>query len=199
MQEYMDELRTKISPPDIRSGKDFGVLYNNFYPRFVHYAFYYVRDTATAEDIASNAILEYWVKKDSLKTDSDALGWVLTVVKNKCLNYLKHLKVVQEFDKSNNRQYEWEITSRIQILEDATYSKIFSGEIVGIIEKTLDKLPETTRNIFRMNRLQNKSRKEIARQLNVSVQAVDYHVNKSLKMLMAQLKEYFPVLIFFIS
>ena len=121
------------------------------------------------------------------------------MVKNKCLNYLKHLKVVQEFDKSNNRQYEWEITSRIQILEDATYSKIFSGEIVGIIEKTLDKLPETSRNIFRMNRLQNKIRKEIARQLNGSVQAVGYHVNKSLKMLMAQLKEYFPVLIFFIS
>ena len=91
----MDELRTKISPPDIRSGKDFGAFYNNFYPRFVHYAFYYVRDTATAEDIASNAILEYWVKKDSLKTDSDALGWMLTVVKNKC-RYSKHLEVIQD-------------------------------------------------------------------------------------------------------
>jgi RNA polymerase sigma-70 factor (ECF subfamily) len=191
----MDELRDKVSLPDIRSGENFSNFYNNYYPRFVHYAFYYVKDKATAEDIASNAILEYWVKKDSFKTDTDALCWLLTVVKNKCLNYLKHLKVVNEFGKKSNRQYEWEITSRIQILEDATYSKIFSGEIVEIIENTLEKLPETTRNIFRMNRIQNRSRKEIAQILNVSVQAVDYHVQKTLKMLMTQLKEYFPVLL----
>lgn len=193
----MDGFGTNISPPDIRSGKEFGDFYNIYYPRFVRYAFYYVRDSATAEDIASIAILEYWTRKDSLKTDSSALGWILTVVKNKCLNYLKHLKVINNFDKESSRQHEWEITSRIQILENETYSKIFSGEIIGIIEKAIESLPETTRNIFIMNRMQNKSRKEIARQIGVSVQAVDYHINKALKALMASLNEYFPMLALF--
>jgi len=192
-------IESKIPPRKINNEIDFNAFYDKFYLRFVKYASWYLNDRAAAEDITQTTLMEYWINRRNFDDKTDILGYLLTIVKNKCLNYLKHLKVVQEFDKSNNRQYEWEITSRIQILEDATYSKIFSGEIVGIIEKTLDKLPETTRNIFRMNRLQNKSRKEIARQLNVSVQAVDYHVNKSLKMLMAQLKEYFPVLIFFIS
>lgn len=45
-----------------------------------------------------------------------------------------------------------------------------------------------------MSRFENKSGKEIAQTLGISVKGVDYHMNKALKELRAALKDYLPIL-----
>ena len=58
------------------------------------------------------------------------------------------------------------------------------------VNRTLDTLPLQTRNVFRMSRYENKSIKEIADTLNISVKGVDYHIGKALKALRVNLKDY---------
>ena len=51
---------------------------------------------------------------------------------------------------------------------------------------------------FIQNRLQNKPRKEIAAEMNVSLQKIDYHLNKANAQIYKDLRDYIPlVLIFF--
>ena len=88
---------------------------------------------------------------------------------------------------------------RIQTLEDDSYSAIFSKDILSIVMKALDELPEQTRRIFVLNRMENKSRKEIADLLGVSQQKVDYHINKANAHLLYRLKDYIPLLLFFFN
>ena len=165
---HLENRRDIINPFDINSEMNFGVFYNAYYQRFVRYAFYYVNDLQAAEDLTHDALLYYWENRQKLPADTDVLGYILQTVKNKCLNYLKHIQVEVEYSKKHTELHEWEIETRIQTLEDESYGTIFSKDIMKIVMESLSELPEQTRRIFVMNRLDDKSRKEIAALLNVS-------------------------------
>lgn len=195
----MENRRNIINPFEINSEMNFGAFYNTYYQRFVRYAFYYVNDLPTAEDMTHGALLYYWENKHRLPADTDVLGYILQSVKNKCLNYLKHLQVEIEYSKNCTKLYDWEIVTRIQTLEDDTYGTIFSRDIMNIVMDALEELPEQTRNIFVLNRLENKSRKGIAGILGVSLQKIDYHINKANNYLLQKLKDYIPLLLLFLN
>lgn len=187
-----------INPFEINSEMNFGIFYNTYYQRFVRYAFYYVNDLQAAEDLTHDALLYYWENKQALPADTDVLGYILQSVKNKCLNYLKHIQVEAEYSKKHTELHDWEITTRIQTLEDESYSAIFSKDIMKIVMESLSELPEQS-HIFVLNRLDYKSRKEIASILGVSQQKVDYHINKANDHLRLKLKDYIPLMLLFLN
>lgn len=195
----MEKQKIKANHLGMESEPDFGFFYRTYYQRFVRYAFYYVNDMPTAEDMTHDALLYYWENRRRLPADTDVLGYILLSIKNKCLNYLKHLQVQVEYAKKCTDLHDWEVTMRIQTLEDDSYSAIFSKDILSIVMKALDELPEQTRRIFVLNRMENKSRKEIADLLGVSQQKVDYHINKANAHLLYRLKDYIPLLLFFFN
>ena len=96
MYLYLENRRNIVNPFEINSQMNFGVFYNAYYQRFVRYAFYYVNDLQAAEDLTHDALLYYWENKHKLPADADVLGYILESVKNKCLNYLKHIQVEVE-------------------------------------------------------------------------------------------------------
>jgi RNA polymerase sigma-70 factor (ECF subfamily) len=189
----------RIIPSEVSSDLSFGSFYNTYYKRFVRYASYYVSNRQTAEDITHDAILYYWECKDILSSDTDVLGYILLTVRNKCLNHLKHLQVEADYNKQHTGLHEWEINARIMTLEDTHYAEIFKKEIISIVTAALTKLPEQTRLIFIQNRMNYMSRKEIAADLGVSLQKIDYHINKANDYLHKELKDYFPLLVIFMQ
>ena len=58
------------------------------------------------------------------------------------------------------------------------------------VEQAVNKLPEKSREVFRLSRLEGRSKKEIAKLLQLSEKAIEYHLTKSLKELRVQLKDY---------
>lgn len=186
----------KITLSDVCSEMNFGTFYATYYARFIRYAYYYMNDSSTSEDIVHDALLYFWENRRSIPRDTDVIGYILLTVENKCLNYLKHLSVEQEFSKHCTNLQEWEIATRIQTLEDDSYDAIFLEDVQRILKQALVKLPDKTREIFVLNRLKNKSRKEIASILGVSLQKVDYHINKAINLLSYELKDYLPLMIF---
>jgi RNA polymerase sigma-70 factor (ECF subfamily) len=184
-----------ITPSEVSSEQDFGSFYNFYYKRFCRYAYYYVNNVETAEDITHDAILYYWENRSRLSSETDVLGYILLTVKNKCLNYLKHLQVESEYNKQYLELYEWEIKARIMTLEDENYADIFTKDIIEIVTKSLKKLPAQTQEIFIKNRFECKSRKEIASDMGVSLQKIDYHINKANDHLYRDLKDYLPILL----
>ncbi|MDR2774985.1 MAG: RNA polymerase sigma-70 factor, partial [Tannerella sp.] len=194
----MEKKEDIIIPLDISSAQDFSSFYNAYYKRFYRYAYYYVNHVQTAEDITHDAILYYWENKAKVAPETDVLGYLFLTIKNKCLNYLKHLQVESEYNRKYMELYEWEIKARIMALEDENYSDIFTDDIMKIIKKSLTALPKQTRDIFIKNRFKYKSRKEIAAEMNVSQQKIDYHINKANSHLYKYLKDYLPLVIMFL-
>lgn len=186
-----------ITPPEVNTKQNFGSFYNSYYNRFHRYANYYVNNSQTAEDITHDAILYYWENRQKLSPDTDVIGYLLLTVRNKCLNYLKHLQIETDYNKKFIELYDWEIKARIMTLEDENYADIFTQEIIDLVTKSLTKLPEQTQSIFIKNRFENKSRKEIAAEMGVSIQKIDYHINKANNHLFKDLKDYLPILLLF--
>lgn len=195
----MERRKDIINPAEVDSGINFGAFYKTYYQRFVRYAYYYVNDLQAAEDLTHDALLYYWENKRKLPADTDVLGYILQSVKNKCLNHLKHIQVEIDYSKNRTELRDWEIETRIQTLEDETYGAIFSQDIMKIVMQSLSELPEQTRHIFVLNRLDYKSRKEIAATLGVSQQKVDYHINKANDHLRLKLKDYIPLILLFLN
>ena len=76
--------------------------------------------------------------------------------------------------------------------------RTFKGLVADLRNDTLDLLPERTREIFIMSRIQNLPHKEIAEKLNISYKSVEFHITKALRELRIQLKDYLPFFIYFL-
>ena len=174
----------------------FNVIYNTYYRRSFFFVKSYVRDDLVAEDIVSDAMIALWQNIDYSKSDSIP-SFLLTILKNKALDYLKHKKMEQKVMTSMSNWEKQELNIQIEALEACNPSDIFSEEIKNIVEKTLDSLPNKTKQIFQMSRMEEKTNKQIASELDLSEKAVEYHISRALKVLHVALKDYLPLFYFF--
>lgn len=177
-------------------GNSFNEIYTSYYKKSFFFVKSYVHDDLAAEDIASESLIKLWEK---LKTEE--IDYVepllLTILKNKALDYLKHEEVKRNALESMADWHLQELTVRISSLESCDPNEIFSHEVEKIIRETLNSLSEQTRQAFLLSRFEHKSNKEIAELMGVSVKGVEYHITKALKALRISLKDYLPLFYFF--
>ena len=174
----------------------FNEIYTSYYKKSFFFAKSYVHDDLAAEDIASDSLIKLWEKLKTEKIDYIE-PLLLTILKNKALDYLKHEEVKRTAFESMADWHQQELSIRISTLESCDPNEIFSDEVESIIRETLKLLPEQTRQIFLLSRFENKSDKEIAEQMGISIKGVEYHISKALKALRITLKDYLPLFYFF--
>ena len=179
--------------------KLFNQLFTENQSKFIRFANSYVKDMATAEDFVMEAFTYYWKHSQELALDTNAPAYILTIIKHKCLNYLQHLAVRTDATEQMQSHAEWELSTRISTLEVCDPQELFSTEVQQIINHTLQHLPEQTRRIFIMSRVENLSHKTIAKQQEITTKGVEYHISKALKLLHTKLKDYYPLAAFFLS
>jgi len=174
----------------------FNDIYNAYYKKSFYFAKSYVHDDTVAEDIASDSLIKL---REKLKTETiDYVAPLLfTILKHKALDYLKHEEVKRSAFISLADWENQELSIRISTLETCEPNDIFSNEVERIVQETLSRLPEQTRQIFLLSRYEDKSNKEIAEQAGISVKGVEYHISKALKALRITLKDYLPLFYFF--
>ena len=174
----------------------FNEIYTSYYKMSFFFAKSYVHDDLAAEDIASESLIKLWEKLKTEKIDYIE-PLLLTILKNKALDYLKHEEVKRTAFESMVDWHQQELSIRISTLESCDPNEIFSDEVESIIRETLKLIPEQTQRIFLLSRFENKSNKEIAELMGISVKGVEYHISKALKALRITLKDYLPLFYFF--
>lgn len=169
--------------------KRFHIMYDQYFARAVRLTTSYVHDEMVAEDIASEALLKLWHminEKDILNPEH----MLITMVKNKALDYLKHQQVHHKTMKHMADLHHQEIEYRISSLEACEPSELLSEELYEKFIAALDKLPTQTRQIFEMSRFQQLKHSEISMQTDLSIKSIEYHMSKALKFLRTELKDY---------
>ena len=160
---------------------EFGRLYSDYNPRFTEVAYRYVRDRGIAEDLVSDSFMAFWEERDRLPEDVNAPAYVLTIVKNKCLNHLKARLL--------HLQIEKKLHSTQQFVE----------EMQTMLDRAVGRMPELTRRIFEGSRYENKSYKELAQELNIAFTHVNFEMRRALKILREEFKDYILVLIILLA
>lgn len=165
--------------------------------QYVAFAFSYLRDHDAAADLFMDAISQLWQGRNDYEEDSNVDALLLTIVKNKSLDYLRHQQKRMSVEQKIKSSAMADLQLRLTALNATTPEYIFSDEIQMIVSQTLDRLPARTRRIFEMSRTEHLTNAEIAQQLNVSVKGVEYQITKCLKALRVALKDYLPLLLLF--
>ncbi|MCD8080067.1 MAG: RNA polymerase sigma-70 factor [Bacteroides sp.] len=175
----------------------FDEVFLHYKEKFIGFAISYVGHRQAAEDIVVDAFMTYWENRGRLAADTNIPAYVLTVVKNRCLTWLRDRKLHEDILDKMARREQWRVQMQIASLESLEPHHIFTQEMQATVRHTLNLLPEKTRQVFLMSRYQHKSHKEIAGLLGISLKTVEFHITKATKVLRERLKDY-SFLLFFI-
>lgn len=199
--------RRNVPPSGVRSHRgiatamqQFDALFTKYKRRFTLFADSYIHDMQLAEDIVTDAFMAYWEAfRQSPPAGINAPAYILTIVKNKCINELEHRKVHEKFVASSLTDAQWELRMQLASLRACEPDAIFTAEMEELVRRSLRKLPPKAQKVFTMSRLEGRSHREIAVELGLSVKSVEYYMNIALRTLRADMAGYVAALIFYLG
>ena len=175
---------------------DFEQFYITWYSRAKYFAREYVHSESDAENIIQDVFLHLYERRDLMDAYTNLTAYLFTSIKNRCLDYLRKWVLEQETAQGVQDEFEMELRMKYDSLE--IFNTQFSDEtdIGELLDNALQKLPERCRNIFIMNKLEGKKQKEIAEELNLSINTVESQMGIAYKKLREELKDCQPLFIF---
>ncbi|HAD02586.1 MAG: RNA polymerase sigma-70 factor [Parabacteroides sp.] len=188
---YQEDRPTALSVKE-----NFDSIYINNFSRLFLFAKEYVLFDEEAENIVQDIFLMLWEKREALRVDVSLTAYLFTLVKNKCIDFLRHQMVEQMYSENVKHEYNEELNVKLFALESFDHNFSSEEDIETLLRNAIDKLPERCRLIFIKSRIEGKKYKEIAEELNLSVNTVEGQISIALKKLREELKDYLPLLLF---
>ena len=182
--------------PEQREETRFEDIYLSYFSKMKYFAKEYVISEEHAENIVQDVFVELWENKEMLNMHMNLIAYLFTTIKNKCLNHLRHKLVVQETASKLQEEYTISLRMNLDSLEAFDNNLFSDQDIEKIISRALDTLSEKCRTIFIMSKIEGKKQKEIAQELNISINTIETQMGIAYKKLRIELKDYFPILLF---
>lgn len=164
--------------------EEFEKLYFENYAYLCQRIYRFVRDEEITKDIVQEVFLKYWQKIHELKIHDSPRAYLQKSCINQALNYLKE----KERRGEREQTYAHEISTSSGN-SNRPDSILQGNETSKNIDLAINQLPPACKTVFQLSRYELKSYKEIAKLLNISVNTVEKHVGKALKVLRAILKK----------
>ena len=182
--------------PEQREETRFEDIYLSYFSKMKYFAKEYVISEEDAENIVQDVFVELWENKEMLNMHMNLIAYLFTTIKNKCLNHLRHKLVVQETASKLQEEYTISLRMNLDSLEAFDNNLFSDQDIEKIISRALDTLSEKCRTIFIMSKIEGKKQKEIAQELNISINTIETQMGIAYKKLRIELKDYFQILQF---
>ena len=162
--------------------KDFERIYNLLWRKLYGVAYNYFRDKTTAQEIIQEVFVNLWLKRDHVSEINDLEAYLFRSVKN---------KIYDEFDKiASQEKLQKHLSLQLTEETNETKEEIEYTETLNLINHEIDRLPDTTKTIFRLSRFDRYSNEEIAGRLHLSGKAVEYHITRAIKRLRLRLNQF---------
>ena len=167
---------------------EYNRIFEELYEPLCRYCYRYVFSSEVAEDIVQETFTNLWLNWYRLSKIKSLKSYLYTSVKNNSVreiqrNYFKTNSL--NIDDYANAVSEYQQTTAEQLIE--------YDELLLIVEKALERLPNKCRIIFVMKRFDGRTNKEIAELLNISVKTVEAQMTIAIKRLSDTIRKLWPV------
>jgi RNA polymerase sigma-70 factor (ECF subfamily) len=169
--------------------KAFEMLYNEQYNSLCHFAKRFVLDLEAAREIVQGVFVSIWEKRTSLPDEISLKTYLYASVRNRCLDYLKHLKVEYEYEKMRVREITESGNNSFNEI-DHPLDGLITTELENAIKDAIDSLPDKCKEIFELSRFKGLKYREIAEELNISVKTVETQMSRAIHTLKKKLSSY---------
>ncbi len=164
------EINDKVLISEYLSGKHAAIeiLIHRHKRRVFSYIFIHVKDQVLAEDIFQDTFIKVIksLRAGSYNEEGKFLPWVMRIAHNLIIDHFRQVKRVPVFERNHG---EFNIFSRLKILDESQEEKIVTGQIHEDVKKLLDFLPPEQKEVLYMRFYADMSFKQIAEELDISI------------------------------
>lgn len=169
----------KIRKGDIASFED---LFHRYYSGLCGYSESLVGMKEVAEEVVQDVFFNIWKNRETLHIRQSLQSYLYRAAYN---NSMMHLR------KMRREHFMEDHASPEPRLDEPDPSQLIQlDEVSQLISQTLERLPERTREIFRLNRQEGLKYREIAQRLSISEKTVEANMGKALKALKNSMLRY---------
>jgi len=163
---------------DAISKTDVKMYFELFYDRLLLFAFKITDCEETSRDLVQDAFIV--LIESGFPADKElnvVKSYLYKTVKNSALNYLRRQKISERVFKMNV----------LEETEDPIVVKLIEAEIAGEILKAMESLPKACKQIFKLGYFEGMKNKEIAAELNISINTIKTQKRRGIIMLRSTL------------
>ncbi len=146
-------------------------LFVEYYPALKSFAVRYVNSPEVAEDLVQDVFLRLWENGELLNDVEEKSAYLYQMVRFKSIDYLRHKK----YSEKSIEEYAAELSQ----VDDSAY---WEEEIYRRMMNAIGTLPKGVHAVLTLS-LEGRSAKEVAEQLNISVETVKKQKQIARKML----------------
>ncbi|MCC8423588.1 RNA polymerase sigma factor [Mucilaginibacter sp. UR6-11] len=163
--------------PDLIAGRAeaFTVFYERYHSNIYQFIYKYVHSAPMADDLTQEVFIKIWDGRAQLQHVQSFKAYLLISARNHTLNRLKAAL--------RNEHAMGEVVRNFVTQRKATDERLLETDYAAFLQRELAKLPERSREIFRLCRQEGRTYEEVAQELGISKSAVKNHMVFSMKVL----------------
>ncbi|MFD2033665.1 RNA polymerase sigma-70 factor [Belliella marina] len=162
--------------------KAFKLLFDMLFYGFFGFAFRYVKNKETAEELVEDVMVLMWEKRGEFDDFDRMKAYLFAALRNKSLDYLK----------SNSKMILMEIGG-LDVVEEDPF--LIEEEFHALIYQALDALPDKCRKVFELSCLEGMKYKQISEELGISLNTVKSQRSRAIKLIKIYLGKYIVLLL----
>jgi len=166
----------------------FEEIYNCYQTKLYRAAQSKVRTDENAMEIVQDVFLDLWLRREQVHIN-DLERYLFSAIKYKVLDFFK-----KEFQR---QLYVQSVHHNGMEGSSDTEEVLAYNELSESISQCIQLLPEKTKVIIELNRMQGQGADEISSALDIPLRTVEYHITQGLKSLRFHLKDFILMLLIF--
>lgn len=163
----------------------FTVLYARYNRNIFQFVNKYVHSEAMAEDLTQEIFIKIWNCREKLSRVESFKGYLFISARNHTLNSLKAALRIEST--------MGEVINNFIGQRNTTEERVLDSDYATFLQMELNKLPDRTREIFRLCRQEERTYDEVSQQLGISKSAVKNHMVFSMRVLKSAVEKEFGV------
>lgn len=151
-------------------------IFNEFYVPVRNFLYFKCSDADLAEDLAQDTFVKLWENRERIDRKT-VKAYLYTIAGNTAINYLKRQQLQYKFINSVSDRSDRDTPAFLMEMD----------EFQEKLQKVIGDMPDGSREVFLMNRIEDLKYREIAERLNISIKAVEKRMSKALQILREKL------------
>ncbi len=173
-----------------KGNKDaFKIIFERYYNPLIRFAFRYVQCQSIAEGLVQDIFVWIWENRRSWTVDRNLKTYLFRAVKNRAIDYWRKESTYDKYVEDYSAYLSTFIT------ESDTINEPEESDFVRAARIAIEELPNKPRMIYKLNRLEGLTYREIAEVLEISPKTVESNMSRALNSLRQKLSSYMPVLL----
>ncbi|WP_406825042.1 RNA polymerase sigma factor [Pedobacter sp. KACC 23697] len=169
------ELLTKLKSGDKIAFKQLYQLYSD---RLASKLIYLLKSEDLAQDILQDVFLKIWINREMIDAELSFGAFLYKIATNLSKNVI--------------RKNIYDQVMRLEVGQEAVYHPMEEGDDAeqakAILDQAMDQLTDRQREVYTLHKLEGLSYQEISEKLDISLSAINHHIQKANKHLKAVLR-----------